>query len=84
MINIPKTKNALTTELVFRPYVKLSDNKILYGAKNTKSVHKVALKLYKQSDLDDATMAAVKEVLDICGYEKPSTEIYISVEKLYN
>ena len=83
LTNIPKTKAALTATLVFRPYIKLSDGKLIYGSKVEKTVCDVALQLYlKQPDKE--TKAILEEILEICEVELPeSNDIYINVGKLY-
>ena len=81
LINVPKNKDALTTQLVFRPYIKLSDGSLIYGSKIQRSIHHVALALYYSTD-DDSVKEATKEILDICGYELDD-EIGINIDSLY-
>ncbi len=82
LYNIPMNKAALTTDLVFRPYIKLSDGNIIYGAKITKNVCAVAVAVYKSPESDDVAKAKAKEIIDICipDYDK---DIWVDVDELY-
>ena len=79
--NVPKNKIALTTCLVFKPYIKLSDNKFVYGTSVETSVLDVAIALY-MSDVDEETKAAAEEILEICDFAKD--EIMLPLDDLWN
>ena len=84
LINIPRNKSALTATLVFRPYIKLTNGKTVYGSKVEKTVADVAQQLYINPKTDVATKAILKEILEICEIKLPATnEIYINIDKLY-
>ena len=82
LYNIPMTKSALTTKLVFRPYVKLGDSSILYGAKIEKTVYEVAIDVFYSANYDELTKAKAKEIIDICG-DPLDNELEIDVDNLY-
>ena len=82
--NVPMRKDALTANLVFRPFIKLSDGSYVYGSKITRSIHEVALTIYWLGNHDEETAAYLKQILDICGYgENMDKEIGIPVDGLY-
>lgn len=82
LLNVPNTKSALTTALVFRPYVKLSDGSILYGAKIETSVLDVAVSLWFDADTSEEVKAYARSVLDICEFDE--SDVYISIDDLWN
>lgn len=82
LLNVPKTKSALTKDLVFRPYVKLSDGSILYGAKIETSVFDVAVSLYFDAVSSEQVKAYAKSILDICEFDE--SEVYIPLDDLWS
>ncbi len=81
LTNIPKDKFSLMTPIVFRPYVKLSDGRYVYGVKTVRSACDVAKDIMDVGTADKAVSAAASEILDICGVEY-SEENYIDVGPL--
>ncbi len=81
LTNIPMREDALKASLVFRPYVKLSDGSILYGAKVNKTVYDVAVSIYYHSD-DEAAKTMAKEIIDICG-DPFDNDIGIELDDLF-
>ena len=82
LLNVPNTKSALTTALVFRPYVKLSDGSILYGAKIETSVLDVAVSLWFDADTSEEVKTYARSVLDICEFDE--SDVYISIDDLWS
>ena len=82
LINIPERKDALTTPLVFRPYFKLNDGSVVYGAKIESTVYETAVKLYYNQSTDENTKAEAKKIIDICG-DPLENDLGIDVEDLY-
>ena len=80
-MNIPKNKTALTTPLIFRPYVKLSDNRIFYGAKIEASSLDVAIAVYRSNSVNEEAKAAAKKIMSICEYD--DKELLIPLDKLW-
>lgn len=85
LINVPENESALTTNLTFRPYIKLSDGNTLYGAKVTRSILEVAKAIYSIGNLDSETKIFIENIFDICGYvPELDNEISIPVDSLYD
>ena len=82
LVNVPETKKALTSELVFRPYIKLADGSVIYGAKIETSIRDVAISLYFSSATDEETKSYVKEILDICEFDE--NEVFLPLDDLWN
>ena len=82
LTNIPKTKKALTAKLIFKPYIKLADGTVLYGARIETSALEVASSLYFSDTSDETTKNAAKEILDICGVG--SNEIFLPLDSLWD
>ncbi len=82
LMNIPKNKTALTTPLIFRPYVKLSDNRIFYGAKIEASSLDVAIAVYRSNSVNEEAKAAAKKIMGICEYD--DNELLIPLDKLWD
>jgi hypothetical protein len=83
LTKIPETKEAMTTRLVFRPYIRLSDRTMLYGAKVERSLFDVAKKLYFKFGTDEATKAYAEHVFDICEFDYKS-DIFVNMDELYD
>lgn len=84
LVNIPENKASLETKLVFRPYVKLSDGKVMYGAKTQRSVLDVAKSIAYDSNADEEAKAVANRVLEICGYEFESDdEVFLPADSLF-
>ena len=81
LTNTPKNKTVLTTPLIFRPYVKLSDNRIFYGAKIEASSLDVAIEVYNSESSSKEAKAAAKKIMGICEYD--DKEILIPLDKLW-
>ena len=81
LLNVPSTKSALTTQLVFRPYVKLADGNILYGAKIVTSVFDVAISLFTDTNAPEEVKTYVKSILDVCGFGE--SDVHIPLDDLW-
>lgn len=81
LTNIPMNKDALSTKLIFRPYIKYKD-KTVYGAKVIKSPYDVAISLYYNSEIDEATKEAARKIIEICG-DPFDKDVGIDVDDLY-
>ncbi len=82
LYNIPMRKDALTAQLVFRPYIKFSDGGIIYGAKTVKSVCDVAFAIYNSQNSDEASKEKALEILTLCEVDT-DTNIWIDGDELY-
>jgi len=83
-INIPKTKEALETQLVFRPYVVLSDGKVMYGAKTVRSVLDVAKSIAYDANADEEARNIANTVLEICDVIFDSDkEVFFPADSLF-
>ena len=69
LYNVPMTKQALLTPLVFRPYIKLSNGNLVYGAKIVRSVCDVAVDVYMSSSSDEDSKAKALEIATVCGVD---------------
>jgi hypothetical protein len=84
LVNIPENKASLETKLVFRPYVKLSDGKVMYGAKTQRSVLDVANSIAYDSNADEEAKAVANRVLEICDYKFESDdEVFLPADSLF-
>ena len=59
-----KNKTALTTPLIFRPYVKLCDNSIFYSAKIEASSLDVAIAVYNSESSSKEAKAEAKKIME--------------------
>lgn len=83
LYNVPLRKDALTAKLVFRPYIKLSDGSVVYGAKTIKSFLDVAIAIYSNPESDETAKAKAREILIACEVD-PDKDIWINGDDLYN
>ena len=80
LINVPETKYALTSKLVFRPYIKLADGSFVYGAKIEASICDVAAAVYR-SQVDEEAKQNALRILEICEYK--AEELFLPLDGLF-
>ena len=81
LTNIPMRKDALTTKLVFRPYIKYADTTV-YGASVVKTPYEVAVSLYYDSNTDETSKAAAWEIIQLVG-DPLDKDIGIDLDDLF-
>jgi len=83
LTNIPMRKDALTTVLVFRPYIKLSNGSFVYGTPISKTPYEVAVSLYYDSNTDETSKAAAWEIIQLVG-DPLDKDIGIDLDDLFS
>ncbi len=82
-INIPESKAAYETKLVFRPYIKLSDGRLIYGACTARSLYEIALSIMLDNTAGSDSKAMAEKIFEICDVQMSEDETYVDSGALF-
>ncbi len=82
-INIPESKAAYETKLAFRPYIKLDDGRMIYGACTSRSLYDIALSIILDKTADSDSKAVAEKIFEVCDVQMSEDETYVDSGALF-